>query len=488
MEKNLKKLNKTFLIICWILGITYSVGFISLYFEDLITLNSAIIGAIVFLISLGAATLVYLKDNDSIYPKHILAVAFAICYVMVLFGSSMSIAFALIIPMLVTASLYLDTRFIIAPMVIGFVLQCIWVYVNRSNNQIMKNAPSQIVVMGLFYVTLFAVTKVSASKKMEAEKEKEKVEKAMEEQKSLINAIAQMVKIINSNSYKVNDVMENIDSSSRTISGAIEEIASGAANTSENVQDQNGAADNIQEKIDDAVNIASVVNELAAANEKIVNEGMDIVSKLYDKADIIKDKNTDVYDISIKLKEATNNIQGIINIITSIADQTNLLALNAAIEAARAGEAGRGFAVVAEEVRKLAEESKSSSNNISGIITELQNEVELATRSINELSSTNEEQNSLVAQTREILFKIKDNSSEVNDKVQVVNEKINNVSQSNKDIIRSIENLSAIAEETMANAEETSAISQEFSNLTIEAKTSIEDLVVSAKNMEELIK
>jgi len=488
MDKDMKKLNKTFLNICWILGIANSLGFIFLCFKGLISLNLAIIGSVVFLISLGVSTLVYLKDNNSIYPKHILAVTFAICYVIVLFGSKMSISFALIIPMIVASSLYLDVKFIIAPMVLGLLFQCIGFYVNRENPQIMNNAISQLFVMVLFYLTLFAVTKVSASKKMEAEKEKENVEKAMEEQKSLINGIVEMVKVINNNSYKVNDIMENIDSSSKTISGAIEEIASGAANTSENVQDQNGAADNIQEKIDDAVNISAIVNELAAANEKIVNEGMDIVSKLYDKADIIKDKNTDVYDISIKLKEATQNIQGIINIITSIADQTNLLALNAAIEAARAGEAGRGFAVVAEEVRKLAEESKSSSNNISGIITELQKEVELATTSINELSITNEEQNSLVAQTREVLYKIKDNSSEVKDKVQVVNEKINNVSESNKDIVKSIENLSAIAEETMANAEETSAISQEFSNLTIEAKNSIEDLVVSAKNMEELVK
>ncbi|EOW9470322.1 TPA: methyl-accepting chemotaxis protein [Vibrio cholerae] len=203
---------------------------------------------------------------------------------------------------------------------------------------------------------------------------------------------------------------------------------------------------------------AQQANQLASQSLRMFEESHRATAKMADQL-------TEAAQVVNQLKEQSERIGNVTEVIRSISEQTNLLALNAAIEAARAGESGRGFAVVADEVRMLAARTQTSTQEIQAIIEELQNQSNTANSSMHSSLSLLEQNQSLAAKVSASLTEINHSISalgQINAQVATASEE---QSQVTKDINRNLSNIYELVSQNVTGITQSAAASHELSNL-----------------------
>ena len=205
----------------------------------------------------------------------------------------------------------------------------------------------------------------------------------------MITSLRKMIEDINKITNGVFESTGTLVESTEQIAEVTNQIASATQEVARGTENQvfaiNEASKNVYEVVQNIQTIQSEaisVSSEASENNKTVKDATNKVNNMTTQMGKIKDSVLTASKSMNELKAISLQIGEIVNIINGIADQTNLLALNASIEAARAGENGKGFAVVAEEIRKLAEESRSSTENIKNLITQTQSSTGVALKAI----------------------------------------------------------------------------------------------------------
>jgi methyl-accepting chemotaxis protein len=188
--------------------------------------------------------------------------------------------------------------------------------------------------------------------------------------------------------------------------------------------------------------------------------------------EFFKDFNTKI----LGLGQNVAQINEITDLINSITDQTNLLALNAAIEAARAGEAGKGFSVVAEEIRKLAEQSKSSMENINKLVMGISKSTGTMLKNAEVISGELDNQSQVINIATNSYDKMIEAVNAIGPKIEVVDTLTDNLNKEKDTIIGQITNVSSIAQEVSASAEEIAASSQQMNASTEEVASAAQSL------------
>ncbi|MFQ5901131.1 MAG: methyl-accepting chemotaxis protein, partial [Thermodesulfobacteriota bacterium] len=229
------------------------------------------------------------------------------------------------------------------------------------------------------------------------------------------------------------------------IHSATEQQASGAAQQSSAVAE---VSSTVEELATTATKIAGTAEIVAQVAESTL-AGM---QELHDKVDQTAKK-------ILSLGGKSQSIGNITKLIDDISDQTNLLALNAAIEAARAGEAGRGFAVVAQEVRKLAERSSESTEEIRQLITEIQAETNATIMGI-------EDSTKWVAKGLEMVQQTTSSAKEISMATQ-------QQKSASEQVVQAMQNIDSVTKQFVASTKQAASSATQLSRLATEFKQAI---------------
>ncbi len=284
--------------------------------------------------------------------------------------------------------------------------------------------------------------------------------------------VGQLGKNFNAFAEKLQTIIGEISTSVFSLASSAEEMSVITEQTSTGVNNQRRETEqvagamtqmsisvkNVHSHADSASQAANEANNEANISKQVVNRSVDSINDL---ASDVEESAT----VIAKLKDDTENISGVLDVIKSIADQTNLLALNAAIEAARAGEQGRGFAVVADEVRNLAMRTQESTEQIVNQIDVLQSGADHAVSVMDKCRERSKDSVKNAQQAGQSLNSISKAVETILNMNSQISLSTNEQALVSEDISKSLFSINQISEQTAAGAEQTSLASSELAKL-----------------------
>lgn len=280
---------------------------------------------------------------------------------------------------------------------------------------------------------------------------------------------------------------QEINSSTIEISSSVQQIAHGAELQSRKVDETSGAVAQITEMTGE---VAMQALEAAKTSEEasvVAARGEEAAEQAIIKIGEVQQAIETLAESVELLGHRSEQIGGIVDVITNIADQTNLLSLNAAIEAARAGDSGRGFSVVAEEVRKLAEGSGQAAERIGVLIKEVQAETAKAVRYMEIGTREVEMGTEVVGRSGEALRALTDAVGRTNVLSDHIARSMALQAERTGNVDRAMHEIAAVVEENAASAEETAAAAEEQTACMQEITASAQDLADMAQTLEDSV-
>ncbi|EOT24610.1 hypothetical protein C805_02822 [Eubacterium sp. 14-2] len=420
----------------------------------------AFVPALVLLAGVVAGWVIYRKDKSSESLRYVILGSFLTGWGYLMATGKSLMIFTYVFPIMIALILYYDRKFekrafagIMAVMILrGVVL--------AATGQLLGDDLTLVSVCTGIVITISYNVTARTAKNFDHDtiwsvKDQQEVQNVM------MKDILRISEAVKSEVERTDDLVENLRDSSQVVHSSIQEISISTQLTAESVQEQTIMTSRIKDAIGETAENARIMVEAAETSARMVDESMDMINRMRASAETIGKTNSHVAESMSQLQDKAREVQQITEVIFEISSQTNLLALNASIESARAGEAGKGFAVVADQIRELSEQTRKSTEQITGIIQELNTNAQDAVNIVGVSIEAMSQQNEMIEHAAGGFTAIRDNVETLTRRISDIDSKIENLVQSNNTIIESISQLSATSQQVSASALEAEERSQQ---------------------------
>ncbi len=433
--------------------------------------DAGVIGRCALYIALAVLNLGVVRvKGDKKLCMFFLAFSYLIAYTTLVFTNGV-VTMVLAFPALIGFMLYLNTLLVGIGCILTFII-CIMkcLMIQAGGDTVLFGYANLITIS--FAIAIFGSYKAIMILYRFSEQDREVIEKEAAHRAEVADIVASIVGKLDADFHEVVESLEEINDSMSSADEAMNGIAGSSESTAEAVNCQADMTSQIQQRLKATNELAAGAKDTTDKLNVVVTDGKKLADDLQKQSDLVDQNVTKISDTVQVLVENVQKVSGITDSILNISSQTNLLALNASIEAARAGEAGKGFAVVADEIRKLAEETKVSTEKITEIINQLTNVTNETRAGIEESVSVIDVQRKHVKEVNKSFIKVEEGMLALRTDVIHMTQEVESVLDANKEIVDSISLLSAASEEVSAGTQTCkSTIDNAFESLGVFSQT-----------------
>ena len=479
-------LNKIYMVatcMMWILFLLYSWMKLSWNMINpmVVYINTVLVAAIVVI-----NFITFFKDKGSKKVYRMVLVQAGIETVVIGALTDAQFVFFCLFIVLILQIPYYDTRtFRIAAIIYAIIYVAVAVIQLMTGNCV--NNVDYFLRMWCALLIFFVLERVSHAAKMFSDHALGAVAEQNEKQQEMYHGIVSVTRNVHDNATESVDIIDELVQNTESVAFNMLEIAEATSLTAQSIEEQNSMTQQIQEAIEETGERSKQMVEIAVESNASIQGNIQAMADLKEQAVQIANTNHEVTTSMARLQEKTKEVGEFTEIIYSISNQTKMLALNASIESARAGEAGRGFAVVADQIRQLAEQTRTSTEAITRIVSELNENADEVMNSVHNSVEATEGQNQKIGEAADAFENLLRDMTVLIDDIHEIDQRIYGLSDSNNKLVDNIMQLSAATQEVTASADQVREMSENNLKNVNTVKTAITKIEGSSEDLKQYL-